>query len=73
MRVLDPVALQRAEVIAVAQLRKQLLEDRPVPLPAGDSELTVEVLLKVVLDAVVVEQGVVHIDQKDDWLARVMS
>src|SRR5262245_31501082 len=62
----DSVALQRAEVVAIAQLGEQLLEDRPVPLATGNSELTIEVAFDVVLDAVVVEQCIVHIDEKND-------
>ena len=65
-RVLDPVALQGAEIIAVTQFREQLLENRPVALAGGNSELTVEVAFDVVLDAVVVEQRIVHVDEKND-------
>jgi hypothetical protein len=43
-----------------------VLEDRPVPLSAGDPELTIEVAFNVVLDPVVIQQGVVHIDEKND-------
>ena len=63
---LDPIALQGAKIIAIAQLGEQLLEDRPVPLATGNSEFAVEVAFDVVLDTVVVEQRVVHIDQKND-------
>ena len=63
---LDPVALQGAEIIAIAQLGEQLLENRPVSLAARNSELTIEMTLDVILDAVVVEQGIVHIDEKNN-------
>jgi hypothetical protein len=43
-----------------------LLEDCPVSLAAGNPEFAIEVALDVVLDAVVVEQCIVHIDQKND-------
>src|SRR4030095_782653 len=66
LRMLDPVALQGAEVIAIAQIGKQLFEDRPVALAGGNSELTVEVALDVVLDAVVVDQRIVYVDEKND-------
>jgi hypothetical protein len=58
--------LQGAEIIAIAQVGKQLLENRPVALAGGNSELTVEVPLDVVLDAVIVEQRIVHVDEKNN-------
>jgi hypothetical protein len=51
------------EVIAVSQLGEELLEDCPVPVATGDSELMPGVLLEVVSDAVVVEQRVIHVDK----------
>src|SRR5262245_29575987 len=68
LRMLDPVALQGAEIVPIAQLGEQLLEDRPVTLAAGNSEFAIEVAFDVVLDAVVVEQRIVHVDQKNDWV-----
>ena len=44
-RVLDPVALQGAEIIAVAKISEELFEDRPVPVAAGSAELTFKVAL----------------------------
>ena len=66
LRVLDPVALQGAEIIAIAQFGEQLLENRPVPVAAGSSELTFKVAFDVVLDTVIVEQRIVHIDEKNN-------
>src|SRR5213596_2976010 len=43
LRVLDPVTLQGAEIIAVAQLSKELFEDRPVSVAADGPELTFKV------------------------------
>ena len=63
---LDPVALQSAEIIAVAQFGEQLLEDCPVPLAAGNSEFAIEVALDIVLNPVVIQQGIVHVDEKND-------
>src|SRR5215468_7038430 len=60
------VRFESAEIVAVAQLDKQLLEDRPVPVATSGTELALEVAFDVVLDAVVVEQRVVHIDQKNN-------
>src|SRR5262245_19743961 len=66
LRMLDPVALQCAEIVAIAKLGEQLLEDRPVSLAARNSEFAIEVALDVVLDAIVIQQGIVHIDEKND-------
>ncbi len=62
MRVLDPVALQGAEIIAVAQLSEELFENRPVPVAGGRAELTFKMALEVILDTVVVEQCVIDVD-----------
>ena len=62
---LDPVALQRAEVVTVTELVHEALEDRPVPVAACRPELALEMALDIGLDVVVVEQGVVDIDEED--------
>ena len=59
---LDPVALQGAEIIAVSQITEELLENRPIPVAAGRPELTFKVALEIILNAVVVEQRVVDVD-----------
>ena len=59
---LDPVALQGAEIIAIAQISEELFENRPVPVAAGRPELTFKMALEVILDTVVVEQCVVDVD-----------
>ena len=51
---LDPIALQGPEVIAVAQLTKELLEDRPVTVAACRTELAFEMAPEIGLDAVIV-------------------
>ena len=68
LRVLDPEALESAEVIAVTQLCEQLFEDRPVSVARSGAELTFKVSLQVILDMVVVEQRVVDVDQKNNWI-----
>ena len=62
LRVLDPVALQGAEIIAVAQISEELFENRPVPVAGGRSELTFKMALEVILDTVVIQQCVIDID-----------
>ncbi len=58
----ETIALQRAEIVCVAKLIAQLLEDCPVLVPAGGAELALQVVSEVVLHAVVVEQRVVDVE-----------
>ena len=41
VRILDPIALQGAQIIDVAELRPQLLQDRPVALLPLVSDLAI--------------------------------
>src|SRR5262245_12788463 len=66
LRMFDPVTLQRAEVVPVTQLGEEVLENLPVPVPAGRSELALEVGSNIVLDAIVIEESVIDVDQEDD-------
>src|ERR1700730_13757279 len=70
LRVLDPIALQGAEIVPVAQIAEQLLEDRPIAVATRRSELAFEMALEIGLDAIVVEQGVVDIDKEDGLVRR---
>ena len=63
--VLDPIALQGAEIVAVAQIGEELLEDRPVAVAASRPELAFEMAPEIGLDAVVVQERVVDIDEED--------
>ena len=65
-RVLDAVALEGAEIVAIAQLREQILQDPPIAIARGDAIGPLEMVLQVLLDAVVVEQRVVDVDEEDD-------
>jgi hypothetical protein len=58
---LNPIPLQSAEVIAIAQLFKEGLENLPVTVPTSCTKLAFEMLSEVVLNVVVVEQCIVHI------------
>src|SRR4029079_17696919 len=68
-----PVALQRAQVVGVAQLGAQLFEDRPVPVPPCGAELALEMVSEIILHAVVVEQRVVHVQQEHHLVCRCHS
>ena len=63
--VFSPIALQRAEIVGIAELLADILEMRPVEL-AGLAEIARQLGSEVVGDAIVVEQRVVDIQKKDD-------
>ena len=61
---LDPIALQGPKIIAVAEIGEQLFEDRPIAVAACRPELALQMSTQIGLDAVIVDQGVVDIDEK---------
>src|SRR5262245_10011236 len=65
MRMLHAVALQRSQIIAVAQLAEQIFQNVQVPLPAGGAEFQSKGTLEVALNRVVVAQGVIDTDEED--------
>ena len=69
MRILDAVALEGSDIVAITQLREEVLQDCPIALAAGDTKETLKMVLKVLLNPVVVEQRVVHVDEEDDWMS----
>ena len=58
----DPKALQRAQVIDVSQFVAQLLKDFPVPVASGDPVCLLQVLFKMSLHAIVVDERVIDIE-----------
>src|SRR5271166_1068821 len=66
VRDLAAVALERAEIVGVAQGGEPLLEDRPIPVARRCAVSLGQMRLEVVLDAIVVDQRVVHVEQEDD-------
>src|SRR4030095_7306633 len=69
-RVLAPVVLQRPEIVAIAELHEQRLEDRPVPVAGYGTEFPLEMALEVVLHPIVVEERVVHVDEEGEGRRR---
>ncbi len=69
VRILDAIPLQRAEIVGIAELDAELLENRPVALLALCADFAREMAAQVVGDAIVVEQGVVHVEEKYDRTA----
>jgi hypothetical protein len=61
---LDPIALQGSEIVAVAEIGEERLKDRPVAVAADGPELAFEMAAQIGLDAVVVERCVIDIDQE---------
>src|ERR1700720_153821 len=62
----SPVALQRSKIVAITQLREQILEDSPIANAGGATIGAAQMIFQVLLDPVVVEQSVVNIDQEND-------
>src|SRR6185312_12287828 len=67
-RMLDAETLERTEVVAITECREELFQDRPVAVARGNAEAALEMILQILLDPVIVEQRVVHIDEEDDWV-----
>src|SRR5271154_4484970 len=63
----DSETLKSLQIIAITQFSKNLLLDRPISVPALDPEFALHVLLKVRLNAVAIQQGVIHIHQENNW------
>ena len=72
-RMLSAVTLQRAEVIGVAELGSELLKSPPILLRTLRADFIGEVPLQVCCNAVVVQERVVDVEQKDDAARRIIS
>ena len=66
VRVFDSVLLQCPQVVAVAERVEQAFEDRPIAVARAGAEFAFDILFDVGLNAVVVEQRVVDVDEEDD-------
>src|SRR5215831_3244515 len=65
-RMFDTEALEGADIVAIAQLGEQILQDSPIAGAGSDPIGLIEMVLQVLLDPVIVEQCVVDIDEEDD-------
>ena len=63
--VLQAIALQRAEVVRITELGAELLEDLPVTVPARKAHLALEVRAQITLHGIVIEKGIVDVEEKD--------
>jgi len=63
---LQAVALERAEIICVAEFGADFFKKIPVVLLALRANLLLQMMLEVGSDTVVIEERIVHVEQKDD-------
>ena len=68
MQRFEPIALERAEVVGIAKLDPQLLEDRPEALARRRAVVAGEMVAHVRLEAVVIQQRVIDVEKKDIFL-----
>src|SRR3954451_15779467 len=72
-RMLHAISLKRTEVVRVSELVPKRLEDLPVLLLALVSQLAIHVPHQMRDDAIVVQQRVVDVKQRDDGMhGRIM-
>ena len=69
VEVFQAVALQRPQIVGVTELIPQLLEDGPVALATRRAKLALQMLTQVVLDGIVIQEGIVHIEEKHELFA----
>ena len=65
-RINSSIALQRSEIIGIAEFSPQFLEDGPIALLPFMSNLTFQLAFQISRHAIVIEQRVVHVEQKHD-------
>ena len=69
-RVLDAVALQGSQVIRIAELGPKDFEDLPIALGAVGADLALQVTFEVGSDLVIIEEGVVDVEEEDGFGGR---
>jgi hypothetical protein len=67
MRIFTSVALERAQVVGIAEFSAKLLEEDPVFLSAIRANFAFEMTLEIDNDPIVVEQRIVDIKQENDF------
>ena len=65
MNRLYPETLQRSQVIDVSQFFPQFFKDFPIPVASGDSICLLEMLFKVGLHAIVVDERIIDVEEED--------
>src|SRR6266851_883248 len=69
-RVFDAIALEGSDIVAIAELHEQILQNPPIALAGGEAKGALEMVLQVLLDPVIMEQRVVYVDEEDDRMTR---
>ena len=64
-------ALQSSEIVTVTEFREQVLQDPPIAIAGVASVGVVEMVLQILLDAIVVEQRVIDVEQEDNRMRPV--
>lgn len=70
MHVLEPIALQRAQIIRVAEFFAKSLEDLPIAFCGRGATLEFKVASVVILSRIVVKQRVINVEEKNNREAR---
>ena len=66
MNCLDPEALQRPQVIDISQFIPQAFKDFPVPVARSDSVSLFQMLFKIGLHAIVIDERIVDVEKEND-------
>jgi hypothetical protein len=69
VKTLDPIALQRAQEIGISKFLPQLLQDPPVSVTRLPAERTRQVFAQILLDLVIVQEGVIYVEKEYEWTA----
>jgi hypothetical protein len=64
VQVFDAIALQRAEIIGIAEFAAEILEQRPIAVMRIAAVLAPEIIGEIAGDAIVVDEGVVDVEQE---------
>ena len=62
--VLNPVALQCAQIVRVAELSAHIVEDRPVSLLALGPNRAIEMAHQIGDDTIIVEESVIDVEEE---------
>src|SRR5215469_1029318 len=62
---LQAIALERAQIVGIAQLRPQVFEELPIAQRPLGADISMQVQLQIRGDVIVVEQRVIDVEEKD--------
>ena len=73
VRMFDTESLEGAQIIAIAEFLKQFFLDRPIPVATFRAKFPLDVALEIVLNAVVLQQRIIHVTRKTIWSGWLMD